>query len=685
MNTIAYLKLFLALTWGALGVQAQTGAFQWTWRNPLPHGEYLNSAVWTGNQIVAVGMVNSVRTSPDARAWTQRDLEYRELWGTTLNGITWTGTRLVGVGEFGRITSSSDGITWIEEDSPVAFLDFRAVCWSGSLLVAVGDDGTIATSPDGTTWKEVESGTSENLNAVIWAGSRFVAAGDAGIVLVSTDGAAWTAATSGTTDKLLSVAWTGGTMVVGGDGLTLTSSNGTSWTAHEQINFSLKSLIWTGNRLVGVGYPIGVVWTSANGEEWAETDLEPEHPSLTCVVKTGNEILVFGENGHAFASHDGNAWTRIGSGTTENLNAVVWSGSLFLAVGDRGTTLTSPDGVNWTHRSTPSDRQLNGAVWTGSQFVAVGHEGTVLTSPNGSVWSQRDPGTDHDLSAVAWTGTQLVAVGNRGRDFSIPSPANLWTSPDGITWTPRTSGKDADLYDVTWTGSQLVAVGGLDVTFKAVILTSPDGIAWTGRTLTNDPRLYTVVHGNGQILALGDGSHHLISADGITWADTSLGMASDAAVWTGTGWVTASDAVAYYTTPDLRNWTKQTSRVGANIQSLAWNGTLLVAVGFGGSIVTGTRAQISTRKSTQPGSIDLRLTPRHIEVTFPQSAHGSAGFGGRSAKVRLVSLNGAVSREPETVSASRIRFSALGLPAGVYFVKWESAGRTGARAFAIAP
>ena len=65
----------------------------------------------------------------------------------------------------------------------------------------------------------------------------------------------------------------------------------------------------------------------------------------------------------------------------------------------------------------------------------------------------------------------------------------------------------------------------------------------------------------------------------------------------------------------------------------------------------------------------------------------SSGSGGRDAegrKARLVTMDGAVVGEPESVSATGARFSVQGIPRGVYFVQWESAGRKEARAVKLA-
>lgn len=237
----------------------------WTVRNPgTTH--WLRAVTWTGTQLVAVGDVGTILTSPDGVTWTSRTSGASE----QLQGVAWTGSRLVAVGWGGPIVTSSDGVAWTNA-SPGNTYSLTAVSWTGSQLVAVGGSGLIVTSPDGSAWTTHASGISKNLSAVTWTGSKLVAVGEDGTILTSPDAATWTAETAGVSGFLYGVTWTGSQLVgVGESGTIVTSPDGITWTARTSgTSVGLYGVIWTGSQFVAVGdsstiltSPDGVTWTS---------------------------------------------------------------------------------------------------------------------------------------------------------------------------------------------------------------------------------------------------------------------------------------------------------------------------------------------------------------------------------------------------------------------------------------
>lgn len=45
----------------ALLISPAHGQPQWTLRNPLPTGEYLQSVIWTGDQLITVGSTGAIQ------------------------------------------------------------------------------------------------------------------------------------------------------------------------------------------------------------------------------------------------------------------------------------------------------------------------------------------------------------------------------------------------------------------------------------------------------------------------------------------------------------------------------------------------------------------------------------------------------------------------------------------------
>ena len=151
----------------------------------------------------------------------------------------------------------------------------------------------------------------------------------------------------------------------------------------------------------------------------------------------------------------------------------------------------------------------------------------------------------HDLFAAEAGNGVTVAVGRNG---------TVITSTDGIEWWTRQTGTEYGLRDVAWANGLFVAVGGESgEEFSpglGVILTSDDGISWIERYRENSLTLNAVVWTGTRFIAVGNGYGALLSSDGLNWSKVELGGSQF--IW-----------------------------------DLAWNGSLLVAIGrrgyFGGT------------------------------------------------------------------------------------------------------
>ena len=149
----------------------------------------------------------------------------------------------------------------------------------------------------------------------------------------------------------------------------------------------------------------------------------------------------------------------------------------------------------------------------------------------------------------------------------------------------------------------------------------------------------------------------------------------------------AGRSAGFFTSSNGIDWKYQYSRVASEIQSLAWSGSRLAAAGYHGAILTGTPATIAIRKSPRRESLAYRLLPHGLSVSLPGYASGTNGLLDPEGAVRasLSALNGTPVRAPESITGREIRFSTLGLAAGVYILRAEWAGRTYARAVTVEP
>lgn len=234
---------------------------------------------------------------------------------------------------------------------------------------------------------------------------------------------------------------------------------------------NLRSVIWTGSRLVTVG-DSGIILTSADGKVWTVRSSGTTN-ILSCVAWTGSQLVAVGNGGTILTSPDGVVWTARNSGSTKTLNSTIWTGTQLIVVGNAGTIITSPDGINFTVRTSGTIYDMHSVTWTGSQFVAGGDSasGTInnmLTSPNGTIWMVRALDAFTNLNSLTWTGNQLVGCGWTG----------IYTSQNGLTWIQSSGTPDVKV--VTWTGGQLLGIG------YSAIYSSPDGTVWTARNLGRD-------------------------------------------------------------------------------------------------------------------------------------------------------------------------------------------------------
>lgn len=201
------------------------------------------------------------------------------------------------------------------------------------------------------------------------------------------------------------------------------------------------------------------------------------------------------------------------------------------------------------------------------------------------LWTARGgPGPETALRDVVGNGQLFVAVGEGGK---------ILTSSDAVSWTARDSSVRQSLAGVAWSGSLFAAVGA-----GGAIVTSPDGVTWTKRvsgTITDD--FHDVAWGGGRFVAVGRPSAPVFphaakimtSEDGVTWVNrtaSSVGHLTGVA-WNGSLFVAVGPMGTILTSPDGAVWTAQASPV----QSLAGvfaGGNRLVAIGDFGEAMTST-------------------------------------------------------------------------------------------------
>lgn len=494
---------------------------------------------------------------PNLASWSRRTPV--AVTTSDIYSAVWDGTQFVAVGGSGAVVTSANGTSWTAQTSGVT-IGLNGITKGGtlSLYVAVGSSGGgggAATSPDGITWTDRSASAGSNiLRSVAAAPSIVIAVGFSGAIMASTNGTGWGADTSNTTETLNSVIWSGTIFVAVGSGGTIrTRTTGNS-------NWAIRTSGTTG--------------------------------TLNGVAFSGSEYVVT-RSGGFLRSTDATTWSLITfSGAWDD---IVWDGTQFIARTSSNEVATSPDGTTWTGgKEIPTSQQVNFLISGNSKVLALGSLGLILETSDLINWSISSNGQNIIGQTAAYS-TQLekfVAVGIGGL---------LVTSDDGLTWkTARAKvSTNVALYGITWSGTQFVAVGGAGA--QSNISTSPDGITWTERyasAAVSGP-LQSVTWTGAQFVAVGGGAN-AISSDGITWTVTA-GISFNAIVWVPSlSLYVAGGTATNQNLATSTNGTSWTIRIatGFSVQSIAWNGSILVAVGLGGAIRTSTNGTTWTTRTS---------------------------------------------------------------------------------------
>jgi hypothetical protein len=329
------------LWWGVifatmiLVVAKAFGQTSFTVRHTRVGGNFLWSIAAGPGTLVAVGDGGTILSSPDGANWTRRDS------GTTdwLVGVTYGDGKFVAVGDNGRVLTSPDGTAWTRVPQSATTARLNNVIHRAGIFVAVGESGTILTSPDAASWtlrspgvtaswlrglgyKPLESMTPGSLGST---GGGFYAAGENGTLLFSADGVRWGAPLSlvppgGMKDLEAATDWPA---AIGADGT--------------GYYLSIRTIASTAPVVVdGVSYLV-VVYEP----RWFRLDV-----GITArfrgLVQGANVLFATGENGIiASAPSPAGPWSRLESGTTDNLVGGAYVGNSLFVVGDHETILQS--------------------------------------------------------------------------------------------------------------------------------------------------------------------------------------------------------------------------------------------------------------------------------------------------------------------------------------------------------
>lgn len=611
------LYCFAVAAWGQNNLD-----FTWTWRNPLPHAEYVTSAVWTGERIVASGIHASVLTSEDGLAWQIHDASGCVDRDHSLYSLVWTGRQVFALTWKGEVCQSADGLRW--EMTNADTVPRRAMAWAGNQLVALGDKGLITTSPDGKSWTLRESGTSQNLTTLHWTGDSLIAGGEGGLLLSSQNGQTWKKQTLALPVNVLQIAQQKGMLLaigyldhLGGDTYCFQSADGKTWSDIPHRASGWRYLRALNGGFVATGI-MNEVYVSEDGVTWNAFAIDTVRPTgFTEFIVVDERLMGFAWPGPAYQTSDGKNWTRMGSGFLGQLYAVAKGQNGFVAVGHEGVVMTSLNAVQWTQQPSITKAHLHKVIWARDRYYALSDYGSVFTSVNGREWQEKPTGFGVRLNSILWTGKEFVIVGNALAEQagSEMRTSLILTSSDGENWKRQSMTTVVHLTDIAWSGSRFVAVGSHLPSLTDQILTSTDGVNWSAQH-TSFSDIKSVHWGNGQFLIVSARQLLRVSPDGMQWQEIEMPTASFSAAWTGTHWVTGFESHRFFISSDGLHWQERQNPTSVNIYQMIWTGEQLLGVGALGCIFTAipTLASIHSNPGIKRPQIKVRMQRPGLQV-----------------------------------------------------------------------
>ncbi len=435
---------------------------------------------------------------------------------------------------------------------------------------------------NGSSWSALGNGVSGNVDALAVSGSTVYAGGiffqacgnsacNSGNTSVNRiaawNGSSWSPLGNGVNEIVHALAVSGSTIYVGGS-FTQACGNSACNSGNTEVNYIAA---WNGNSWSALG----------NG---VSNDVNALAVSGSTVYAGGFFFLVCGDptcsSGNMTANHvaewNGSSWSALGNGMNNTVSALAVSGSTLYA-GGQFTQLCGNAACN--SGNTTVNRT---AVW------------------NGSTWSALGNGLSSAVGALAVSGSTVYA----GGDFSQACgdsacsngnmTVNLIAAWNGSNWSPLGNGANGDVYALAVSGGNVYAGGAF---------TSIGGVPANRIAVWNGSNWMALGNGvNGNVFALAVSGVDLFAGGdfnllcGIAACNLFNRPANRVAEWNGSSWsalgsgvdnivaaLAVSGNTAYaggYFTHLCGNAACNSGNTTANFVA-AWNGSSWSALGNG--------------------------------------------------------------------------------------------------------
>ena len=583
------------------------GSSSWTWQNPMPQGNGLNSV-----------------SCPTAAV-------------------------CFAVGDFGTILATTNsGSTWTGQASPTTRTLRGISCPNTTTCYAVGDGGIILKTGDGTTWFQQPSGTGANLNGISCpSSSECMTVGTGATLLITTNsGAAWLSDPPGGATKL---------------GAIFCETTTECYAAGSFVNTSISpgpiQAVW---QTTNAGLQWSPLFNACNGCLSGVTNYTPfaGFGNITAISVVPSQLgtldtpVVATDQGYIFAyafySCDSDSLGRDGQPVCNpKFESFYWTGGdatggaadppFQLAPGLYGISCQA---TNIGLAGFDAVCSVVGAfnyVFT----VGVGVNPPSLLGPSGGIYielssSPSPSGTSSPLYSISCPAAQCIAVGSAGAITSNNSGGTVWESQQtAVTPNPLMATScpaDGTCYSVGWNGTILATTNG--------------GASWTKQFSGVGNNLQAIdCPSVSTCFAVGDNVILATTSSGSVWSQQSSGTTQSLnAIHCPSATVCyAAGGVILSTTNGGSTWKPQEAPPsGAVINGIACGSSTCIAVGTGGVILTTSIGFVAwTRESVLgSGGLPINFTNALSAITC-LSASTCIAVGSRGAI--LLSTNNGVS------------------------------------------
>ena len=388
---------------------------------------FINSAFRYENNLFLLAQDTQIATSTNGAVWST----YASGSSLRIRDFTY-GSVYVYVGgsvSTAKVGTSTDAITWTLGTPAATSNNLNAVAYGASTYVYAGDNGKLATSTDAITWTIHSIGTGLNVYALVY-GSVFVYACDSGRLGTSTDAITWTVRTSNTTSSILSLSYGNSTYVYcGAGGVVASSTDAITWTVRTSNTTIDLNRVTYGTNFYAKG--VGVSLTSTDGTTWTTPAVIPTTESVSAITY-GNSLYIAGcDSGNIYTSTNALTWTVRTSRTTTHISALTYGDSLYMYADLAGINATSTDGITWTP-GTITATNISYLSYGNSLFLGV-ENNQIASVGGGYVITSTD--------AVTWTATPIYTTNTPfsliyGNNLYVLGYLNgyIYTSTDLITF-----------------------------------------------------------------------------------------------------------------------------------------------------------------------------------------------------------------------------------------------------------